>query len=319
MLRAYDYAEGVQSIKQLQDESLFQREKAIALKFVLEHPNGMRVTGCPVCGSRHTEYIFSRWDTDYQFCNDCCSIFVPASRETIEEYLQLEEMKQLRISEEYQRQAEFRRAEVWDELVMWAKYRIYRYLGRNTGLDVIDYGNRYRGSVSRFRESGICARYELRDSILQETTERLDTADVILYMNQLQHEVNPINTLRELKKRLGGDGILILNTRLGSGFDILTLKGSMDQVFPYEHIMLPSKKGLEILLDQAGFELLEITTPGTRDMESVLRNRERIESGNFFVKYLLQTSDQSVLRDFQKFLQKSGLSSFVQVVARAKN
>ena len=228
-------------------------------------------------------------------------------------------MKELRLTEEYQNQAEFRRSNIWDELVMWAQFRIYRYLGKNTGLDVIDYGNRYLGSVNRFRESGICGKYELRDSILPVQTEKVSKGDVILYMNQLQHEVNPIATLQELRKDLKDDGVLILNTRLGSGFDILTLKGSMDSVFPYEHIMLPSSKGLELILEQAGFELLEITTPGTRDMESVLRNKERIEESNFFVKYLLRTADEVTLADFQQFLQKSGLSSFAQVVAKVRN
>ena len=149
-------------------------------------------------------------------------------------------------------------------------------------------------------------------------SEKIEKADVILYMNQLQHETNPTETLKELRKELKEDGVLILNTRLGSGFDILTLKGNMDSIFPYEHIMLPSRKGLEMILEEAGYELLEITTPGTRDMESVIRNKERIEESNFFVKYLLQTADKATMADFQQFLQKSGLSSFAQVVARVR-
>ena len=130
--------------------------------------------------------------------------------------------------------------------------------------------------------------------------------------------LQPLNFRMRLKKDLKKGGILILNTRLGSGFDILTLKGSMDSIFPYEHIMLPSRRGLEMILDKAGYELLEITTPGTRDMESVLKNKERVEESNFFIKYLLKTADRSTLADFQKFLQKSGMSSFAQVVAKVR-
>lgn len=318
MLKAYDYAEPGRQKQEIQNAGLFQKEKGIALKFVLNHVNHAKKGQCPICGSQKTGYIFSRWDIDYFFCDDCCSIFVPVEETVIKEYLNIEEMKELRLSEEYQQQAEMRRGDIWGELVEWAQYRIYRYLGRNTGLDVIDYGNRYTGSVNRFRNSGLCDRYELRDSILPVTTEKVEKADVILYMNQLQHEMNPILTLQNLRNDLKEDGILILNTRLGSGFDILTLKGSMDSVFPYEHIMLPSRKGLEMILDQAGFELLEITTPGTRDMESVLRNKERIEESNFFVKYLLRTADEVTMADFQQFLQKSGLSSFAQVVAKVR-
>lgn len=318
MLKAYDYADINQQITEIQKAELFRLEKAEALKFVLNHPTQMKKKECPICGSTRTAFIFSRWDINYLFCDECCSIFVSVENETIQQYLDVKEMKELRISADYQKQAEYRRGDIWDEFVMWAQFRLYRYLGKNINLDVIDYGNRYLGSVERFRKSGICGRYELRDSILSIETEKVVSADVILYMNQLQHEVDPISTLKELKKNLKEDGILILNTRLGSGFDILTLKGSMDSIFPYEHIMLPSKKGLEIILEKAGFELLEITTPGTRDMESVLRNQERIEESNFFVKYLLRTADKSTLADFQQFLQKSGLSSFAQAVARVR-
>lgn len=318
MLRAYDYAEVKQQTTEIQNAGLFRREKGIALKYVLDHPNSKKKGVCPVCGSKYTKFIFSRWDIDYLFCDECCSIFVPVDEKMIRGYLDIEEMKNLRLEEEYQAQAELRRADIWDELVMWAKYRIFRYMGKNTGLDIIDYGNRYTGSVERFRNSGICKKYELRDSILPLETDRVDMADVILYMNQLQHEVDPAATLKRLRKYLKEDGLLILNTRLGSGFDILTLKGSMDSVFPYEHIMLPSKKGLEMILEEAGFQLLEITTPGTRDMESVLRNQERIEESNFFVKYLMRVADKRTLADFQRFLQKSGLSSFAQVVAKVR-
>lgn len=318
MLKAYDYAEIKPNTAQLQNVGLFNKEKSAALRFVLAHPSHKEEKKCPVCGSDHTRFIFSRWDVNYLFCEKCSSIYVPVEDELIEEYLELEEMKNIRVSEEYQQQAELRRSDIWDELVMWAQYRIYRYLGKNTGLDVIDYGNRYKGSVDRFKASGICGRYELRNSILPIEAEKVDKADVILYMNQLQHETNPAATLKSLKDNLKEDGILVLNTRLGSGFDILTLKGGMDSIFPYEHIMLPSRKGLEKILDDADLELLEITTPGTRDMESVLRNKDRIEDANFFVKYLLKTADKAVLSDFQQFLQKSGLSSFAQVVAKVR-
>jgi len=318
MLKAYDYSEPRKRAGEIQNAELFRREKEGALKFVLSHPARIKTKECPVCGSKHTRFIFTRWDVDYLFCDECCGIFVPIDEETIQQYLLIEEMRELRISDNYQEQAERRRAEIWEELVVWARFRIYRYLGRNTNLDVIDYGNRYLGSIERFRRSGLCGHYELRDSIMPIETEKVPYADVILYMNQMQHEVSPVETLLELKKSLRKDGILIVNTRVGSGFDILTLKGSMDSIFPYEHIMLPSKRGLEMILNQAGFELLEITTPGTRDMESVLRCQERIEESNFFVKYLLRTADQSTLADFQQFLQKSGLSSFAQVVARVR-
>lgn len=319
MLKAYDYYGLRLHPSELQDAVFFRKEKAIAHSFVLEYPMQESEEICPVCGGVHTRYFFSRWDVRYLFCNTCGSIFVPVQKEILNHYLQSTEMNQLRISEAYQSQAEQRRNMIWEEQVLWAKYRIYRYLGRNHNLEMIDCGNRYFGSAVRFRDSGMCAKYELRTSILPLKTDFVDKADVILYMNQLQHELNPVDALRMLKNSLKSDGILILNTRLGSGFDILTLKGDMDMLFPYEHILLPSRKGLELILQRAGYELLEITTPGTKDIETVLKNKEKIEDSNFFVKYFMETADEAALAEFQRFLQKSGLSSFAQAVAKVRN
>lgn len=318
MLKAYDYADTKYNAHELQHIGLFNKEKSAALEFVLSHSNSKVNTICPICKSDHTQYIFSRWDINYLFCEECYSIFVPVEKEMIEEYLKSEKLRTVRCSKEYQEQAQLRRADIWDEFIMWARYRSYRYLKKNTGLDVIDYGNRYEGFIKHFIDSGMCGKYELRNSILSIETVKVDKADVILYLNQLQHEVDPVATLRMLKNDMKEDGILILHTRLGSGFDILTLKGGMDSLFPYEHIMLPSRKGLEKILQDAGFELLEITTPGTRDMDAVLKNQNRIEGDNFFVKYLLKIADRETLSDFQQFLQKSGLSSFAQIVAKAR-
>ncbi len=318
MLRAYDYAEPAGERGALQDSQLFQREKQIAQNFVITHPLKTETEVCPVCGSRNTRFIFQRWDVNYRFCDDCDSIFVPIDPETCAEYLELPEMKELRCSDAYQSQAVQRRRGIWADFVMWAEYRTYRYLGRNTRLDLIDFGNKYTGYMELFQESKLCGRYELRNSLFPLESPHIEQADVVLYLNQLQHECMPAESLKQIRRALKDDGILILNTRLGSGFDILTLKGGTDNIFPYEHIMLPSKRGLEIILDQAGFDLLEITTPGTRDMEAVLKNRERIEDTNFFVKYLLDNADGAVMADFQQFLQKSGLSSFAQVVAKKR-
>lgn len=316
MLKAYDYSDKKTEPRSEEEKQLFREEKKIAQKFVICHHEARENKSCPICGSDRTRFIFARWDVDYQFCEKCSSIYVPVKAETMQKYFQLEEMKSLRNSAKYQEYARLRRAGIWKDLIMWAEFRTYRYLGMNRGLGIIDYGNKYMGFVDLIRQSPMTGRYELKDSVLEVNTDSVEKADVLFYMNQLQHVIDPIGTLNQLQDNLKENGLLILNTRLGSGFDVLTLKGGADDIFPYEHVMLPSKKGLQLILEQAGFELLEITTPGTRDMDTVLQNKQRIEDSNFFIKYLLDNADRTILTDFQQFLQKSGMTSFAQVVAK---
>lgn len=318
MLKAYDYSDRPMDNK-MHESGLFNKEKKIASKYVFDHPLKNVKCECSICNSDKVKNIFSRWDVNYYLCESCASIFVPVSKEVVEGYSKLQEMKDFRNSEEYQNQASESRDVAWDDVVSWAEYRTYRYLGKNSGLEVLDYGNKYKGFVNKILNSKLISNYELRDSVLDIKLEgKVRNADVLIYMNQLQHEMNPIKKIEEIGKDLKNEGILLMSTRLGSGFDILTLKGGINDVFPYEHITLPSKKGLEIILDRAGYELLEITTPGTRDMNVVLNNKERIEDSNFFIKYLLDVADERTLKDFQQFLQKSCLSSFAQVVARKR-
>lgn len=316
MLKAYDYSDKKTEPRSEEEKQLFREEKKIAQKFVICHHEARENKSCPICGSDRTRFIFARWDVDYQFCEKCSSIYVPVKAETMQKYFQLEEMKSLRNSAKYQEYARLRRAGIWKDLIMWAEFRTYRYLGMNRELGIIDYGNKYMGFVDLIRQSPMTGRYELKDSVLEVDTDSVEKADVLFYMNQLQHVIDPIGTLNQLQDNLKENGLLILNTRLGSGFDVLTLKGGADDIFPYEHVMLPSKKGLQLILEQAGFELLEITTPGTRDMDTVLQNKQRIEDSNFFIKYLLDNADRTILTDFQQFLQKSGMTSFAQVVAK---
>lgn len=320
MLRAYDYLETTYTRKNIQKTELFGREKSIAQQYVYAHSTNAERSCCPICQDSSIKYLFHRWDVNYYRCQGCGSVFVPVSDEVMKGYLENEAMRELRLSEDYQREADVRRSEIWDDLIHWIKFRTYRYMGRNSGLYVLDYGNRYRGLAERLKESGLCGVYHLKESILEQAApEDCDGADVILYLNQLQHESDPVATLKKLYGKLKDDGLLLLNTRLGSGFDILTLKGGLDNIFPYEHVMLPSGKGLELILEQAGFQLLEFVTPGTMDVQYVLDNLDRVDEGNLFVHSLFKEGSGATLMDFQRFLQKAGLSSFAQIVAEKKS
>ncbi len=318
MLKAYDYAERPMDNK-MHEAGLFNTEKKIAMKYVLDHPLKNIKCDCTICKSNKIKYIFSRWDVNYYYCEECGSIFVPTDMDVVSNYTALPEMIEFRNSDKYQSQASDARSVVWDDCVSWLSFRAFRYLGKNEKLDVLDYGNKYRGLVEKIQNAALVGNYELRSSILNDIIcGKVEKADIVIYFNQLQHETNPVESLKMLKENMKKDSILVLSTRLGSGFDILTLKGGISDVFPYEHITLPSKKGLEIILDRAGYELLEITTPGTRDMNVVLENRERIDEENFFIKYLLEVADNRTIQDFQQFLQKSCMSSFAQAIARKR-
>lgn len=319
MLKSFEYSERKKDLK-AHEKNLINIEKTIAMQYVLEHPNKSNSTCCPICGKENNHYFFERWEVEYRFCKECGTVFVNVDEDTEKEYVKLPELVDFRNSSDYQEQEEKYRASSWDEIVTWLSFRTYRYLGRNNDLSILDFGNKYVGFSERIRCSKLCGGYELKESSLPTVTDHISgKADLILYMNQIKHEVHPSERLMEFRELLSDDGLLVLSSRLGSGFDILTLKGGTESIFPYEHITLPSRKGLEILLTNCGYEILEITTPGTQDVDAVFNNRNKVDPNNYFVRCLLESADERTKSDFQQFLQKSCLSSFAQVIAKKRN
>ena len=106
-----------------------------------------------------------------------------------------------------------------------------------------------------------------------------------------------------------------MSARIGTGFDILVLKEHA-QIYPYEYVSLLSKQGIERVLRHAGFEMLDYSTPGSMDVGYVKNKLPFVSSENLFVKNLISNSDQLLLDEFQRFLQKSGMSSYAHIVAK---
>ena len=88
------------------------------------------------------------------------------------------------------------------------------------------------------------------------------------------------------------------------------------KIFPFEHVFLPSIQALEIMLQQAGYKVLEVSTPGRLDAIYVKDQMEQICSEEYFIKYLMEYADNDILQEFQRFLQRSNMSSYVQIVAQ---
>lgn len=318
MLKAYDFSKykGAASMSRINSFNKQENEIAESLVKSILAEDVSYGTQCTVCGSDNTQNFFEKWGVIYYRCNDCNSIYVKASEESIEKYRGNETLIKLRTSDAYQEEETENRDLYWEELLDWVKFRTFRYVRKKNNLNIIDYGNRYRELVSRIKESDFCNKYELRDSILDDTKcDKIDKADIILYLNKIQQSLNPLKDLREAYESLDENGLLFLSTRIGTGFDILTLK-SEAKIFPYEHVLLPSVDGLNNLLEKVGFTMLEYSTPGRKDVEYVHDHGEAINPDNLFIKYMMEHGDEIIFAEFQRFLQKSGFSSHAQIVAK---
>lgn len=319
MLRSYQYTESSYLNKSMQSDLFREKEIEIARKFVQNSKKRLDMgCDCPVCKKPSGSYFYTKWDVDYLCCKECRSIYAVCDESEAQAYQKDDDLLKLRLSESYQDRITESRTDMWTEFLEWIEVRAFRFLKRNKSMNIIDVGNRLKGYSQIIRESSLCGCYDIRHSILCNDTNNISngSADIVFYFDQMQKELSPFDSILEIKDLLTTGGLLFLGTRAGSGFDILTLKEQNKNIYPYEHIFLPSVKGIEKLLTESGFEVLEITTPGVMDVKYVYECVDVLDDREGFVKYLLTEGEESVLQDFQRFLQKGCLSSFVRIIAR---
>lgn len=312
MLKAYDYVESIYGRTTIQSTENFDKELKLAKSAVnrvlrLESDTNYACPGC-----HETEFIpfFTKWNVEYFRCVKCGSVFTIVDRQTLDTYQNDAELRCFRNSKEYQEEATQKRSFSWQELIDWMSFRSYRYLGKNQGLHILSGGDRYAGFIDLITQSALCSSYHS----LQDSENNLP-ADIGLSLNLIQQMDNPIKHLIEMNQHLQEGAILFLSARIGTGFDILVLREHA-QIYPYEYVSLLSRKGIENVLREAGFDLLDYSTPGSMDVGYVQSKYAFIPQEELFIKNLINSSDQLLLGEFQRFLQKSGMSSYAHIVAK---
>ncbi|MEP3439265.1 MAG: class I SAM-dependent methyltransferase [Hoeflea sp.] len=152
-----------------------------------------------------------------------------------------------------------------------------------------------------------------------ESSTGLDqSADAVAAFETIEHVSDPGAFLAQIVRFLKPGGLLVLTTPNSAGFDVELLGTASDQVYP-EHVTLFTPRGLEDLLETAGLETMELTTPGKLDCD-IVRNKvlsgEVDLSGNPFLSRVLIEQWYELGEPFQSFLADNGLSSHMWAIAR---
>src|SRR5262249_47893754 len=112
-------------------------------------------------------------------------------------------------------------------------------------------------------------------------------------------------------------GLLFLTSLVSSGFDFTVLGLKNHYLYPPDRANCFSLDGLKKLVMQAGFKLIEVSTPGVLDVEIVQAHRKHAPDLPLsdFERGILD-SDEETRMAFQTFLQQRGRSSFARIVGR---
>lgn len=142
-------------------------------------------------------------------------------------------------------------------------------------------------------------------------------ATAALLFESLDRAWDPAQLLRTVAGMLAPGGLLFVTALVSSGFDLAVLGARNQYLYPPDRANCFSRTGLERVITQAGFSLIEVSTPGVLDVE-VLRAHLRQDPAlavSPFERRLAEAGPETQ-GAFQAFLQQQGLSSFARALAR---
>ncbi len=155
---------------------------------------------------------------------------------------------------------------------------------------------------------------ELAHGEAKETGAGVEAA---LLLESLDRLDDPVALLEAVSKRLAPGGLLFVTGLVASGFDFAVLGLRHRYWVPPDRTNCFSRIGLQRLLEQAGFTLVEVSTPGVLDVEIVQAHckADPALAQSNFERQVVQGDDETRAA-CQSFLQQGGLSSFARIVAK---
>ena len=300
--------------------------------------SGFEVAPCPGCGAPAGRESFVKSGFAYTECASCATLWAsprpPAAR--LAAFYRSGKSAHYWCTAFYRETAEARREHIFRPRALLLKELLARPDAPDHGV-VADIGAGYgifleeAARLGAFREvvgiepnpalAAVCRERGFRvvEKAVEDAAPGELRADVVTAFEVLEHVHDPLRFLSAIKRALAPGGWVVLTTLTASGFDIQTLWERSNAVTPPQHINLLSIEGMRDLLQRAGLEIVELSTPGRLDVDIV---KNALASDPFlplprFVRYLLQSRDEAAREQFQAFLRASLLSSHVRVVARS--
>jgi SAM-dependent methyltransferase len=155
---------------------------------------------------------------------------------------------------------------------------------------------------------------------IETVGDEVEGADVACAFEVVEHLFEPRVFLEQCARLLRPGGLVVVSCPNGLGFDISVL-GPLSWAIDPEHVNLFNPDSLSLLVRTAGFDVLEVTTPGRLDAEFVHEAVGRGEldlSHDPFLQRVLVDEWDRLGWPFQQFLAEHGLSSHMWLAGRRR-
>jgi len=291
---------------------------------------------CPACSSSSSIFEFEKYDFKFERCTDCQTVYMNprATPEILDEFYSNSRLYAywdkyiFPASRSTRMQNIFRpRVEYINDLCEKENIKkdLIVEIGSASGMfceeaTKSNYFKRVLGIEPSSDQVETCRQLDLEviESTIENVKDLDQTADIVVSFETIEHISSPSSFILSVRDILKKEGLMVLTCPNYLGFDILCMGKDSDSL-DAEHINMFNPDSLKILVENSGFSVLEISTPGKLDVDIVLKNYKQNKLSfekNSFMHHLFNNSDQKILDKFQTFLSDNLLSSHMLIAAK---
>lgn len=290
---------------------------------------------CPACRSSALREGFERLGVAYAECGSCGTLYAPRRPNEAALRAWYRDSAPARFWRErlLPVSAAARQEKIVQPRSDWVLDGIAEYApGARTLVDLSPHGRPLIEAIAagshtltRFVAAGVTAdlegpgdrAIEVRPASLAELPA-LGPADVAVAVDVLDRAADPGAVVAALARTLAPSGLVFATFPVSSGFEVQALWQDSPTVFPPDKLTLPSVDGLMRLFAPPAWDVLELSTPGMFDVDTVRRAMAARPDAPWprVVRALVERSDAQGRAALVEFLQTRRLTSFARLVAR---
>ncbi|NQV02152.1 MAG: hypothetical protein HQ542_05880 [Bacteroidia bacterium] len=317
----------------IRPEKIYNEYKRLLSKDIQNYfsdPSVLTKIDCPGCSDKNSDFVFSKMGLDYRACNKCGSLFVsPRPSEGALRAFYKNSSSGLFIRKKMLKNTmEARSKKVFSYRIQWIRGLIEEYLPDTKVL--LDYATKYPSLLKQLHNTGLFKTiisvlpefYEQENllpgniEIINDNNIEVDSSiDIFSAFEVIERVFDPGKLFSDAYHACKNNGLFIITSATSSGFEYQVLGEYSPNVFPPDRLNLLSLESLTSQIEKAGFEIIEVSTPGRLDVEMVKRTYEKNPDIPIdpFWKYLFRYRDENALHSLQEYLQQFQLSSHVRI------
>jgi len=198
----------------------------------------------------------------------------------------------------------------------------------------LDYATKYPTFLKQVKNAGLFDKvlsiypqcYEQEDFlraqgfIASNNKIKQGSVDILAAFEVVEKIFDPVKFFADAYTVCKPNGLFLIATTTSSGFEYQVLGEHSPNMIPLDRLNLLSLEALRGQIEKAGFEIIEISTPGRLDVEIVKKAVEKNPKIPLhpFWQYLFRHRDANASNSLQEYLQQYQLSSHVRIAAIKK-